>query len=92
MPDRDRNERGAFFPDNSAVQALEGVDDEDQDMCSNSPRERGIDGKGQCAAEQIREIGWPVTKDVYSSVSSDTRIGASMRTYPMRLIALASWH
>lgn len=63
VPDGNGHEWRAFFPDDSAVQALERRNEEGQEMGSDVGGECLVERCGQNAPEKVREAIWPIFKN-----------------------------
>lgn len=56
MPDGDGHQWGAFPSDNATIEALEGVDQEAEEMCSKRGGESSIKDKGEDSAKHGRKV------------------------------------
>lgn len=85
VPNRDRNERSTLFPNDARIQALESMDNEHDDVRSNSPRQSVIEAQREHSTEETREIVRSVIENIYSAGQhGDVDAGrVSVATYPM---------
>jgi len=64
VPDRDGDEGSALLAHDGAIETLESVDDEQENMSLDHPRNRAIEDHREGAAEEAGELGGTVDEDV----------------------------